>query len=331
MQAAVALKGNTVTLAGRTLERTPVPRRPLPAPRRIWTTRPGLIGARVTESGTSLEKLLGCDFNWALTYQGRIRPGALGGIVDGERRLGLLAHAVIAELFRDRRHRTPAEARETAAALYDRLVPVVAAPLNLPGRSLERLHGRIGVADAAGALAEMLATAGLEVVDREAERSRPFDGGAAFSGRADLVLADRHGRPAILDLKWSSTGRHYRDALEKGLAVQLAAYAWLFGTEEASAAGAYFLLKQRRLMAASPGLFPTAAHVPGSDDLAGLWDSVRLAARTILDRLGRGVAVATGVGEPEACEPPEPPMTLTPPCRFCDYGGLCGLPGGLTP
>ncbi|PWC96005.1 PD-(D/E)XK nuclease family protein [Azospirillum sp. TSO5] len=163
VQASALLLADRAPLAGRVVERSRLEVGRSPEPRRLWRVPPNAVPMRGRESATSLNRLLGCPFAWTLQYAAGVRPGALRRIPDGSQLVGTLAHAVLAELFTERPDWPAEEAARRAAAQFDRLLPVLAAPLLRPGQGLELERARVAVADAARTLAGLIGAAGLTV------------------------------------------------------------------------------------------------------------------------------------------------------------------------
>ncbi|WP_448190489.1 RecB family exonuclease [Azospirillum sp. sgz301742] len=323
VHASAGLWRDRVAFAGRPVARTALEPCDRPAPRRLWRVPVGAVPMRDRESATSLERLLGCPFAWVLRHAAGVRPGALRAIPDGSRLLGTLAHAVVAELFAERPSWPPDEAALRAAALFDRLLPVLAAPLQRPGFGLERERARAMVAEAVRSLARLMEAAGLTVRACEEPVEEALPEGVTLEGIIDLLLEEAAtGRPVVLDLKWSGSDRHRRREVAEGRAIQLAVYGRLVGQGAVVPAG-YYMLAQQRLLACAPEPFPAHAHVPGSD-LPAVWRAAWESRATRLAGLRRGEILAPGVPAEDDGEAAAPALTLSPPCGLCEYGRLCG-------
>lgn len=298
---------------------------PLPRPRRDWTVPAGRIERREKESPSSVQTLLGCPFQWALQYAGKVRAPDSAQVDDGTSRrvLGDLLHAIMNRLFAGP-PRAPEDAAREAGAIFDREGPRLVAALFLPGADARREHVRRVAVRTASALYGLMATAGLRVLATEQERTgQAF--GTAFGGRVDLVL----GEPArILDLKWSGAGSKRR-ALKEGTALQLAAYAFL----ERQGQGpfppvGYFVMDAQRLLTTQPDAFQGAEAVAGPSPE----ETWRLAEETHAREwraVAQGLLAARGIEPTEEASPAESrdedggPL-VPPACEWCDYDGLCG-------
>lgn len=325
LSASAALTADRLTFADRTLVRKELEPGVPPQPRARWRVPIGAVAVPDRLSATSLERLLGCPLAWVLHHVAGIRPGVLRAIPDGVRLLGSLAHAVLAELLTERPDWTPEAAAARAAALFDRLLPALAAPLLRPGLGLEMERARAGVAEAARRLVALIAEAGLRVRGCEVAVEAELDG-VTLEGRIDLLLETAAGAPVVLDLKWSGGDKRRRQEIAEGRAVQLAVYGRLVGGEAGPAVpGGYMMLAQQRLLACAPDPFPPHLHVPGSD-LPAVWRAAWSGRSAALELLADGDIRAAGLpgdSGPEAEEPAG--LTLEPPCNFCGYGRLCGV------
>ena len=175
-------------------------------------------------------------------------------------------------------------------------------------------------------IAELLALARLTVAGTEASRSATDmpEAGEAFIGTIDLLLEDSDKNPALLDLKWTRQGSRYRDRLEQGLAIQLAAYARLVGAGERAA---YFMLADGEAFCV-PGTGLGTAVRPGAPTLGDTWTGTLASRRLRADTIRNGILRATGVGLDPKKPAPDPdgvPTRPMPPCNFCELGRLCGV------
>jgi hypothetical protein len=310
-RAEALLMAEAPTLAGVTLPRAPAETLALPVARAEWQGGVAVPVRRPRDSATAIEALLGCPFGWTMQHRAKLQPGRFAEIAQDERLIGLLAHALAAELL-------PA-----GTTTPDPAALAAAAPLLHPGAAgeLARLRERLPAAMAA--LGWLLTAGRFTVVAAEAPREAEGlpETGELLGGTIDLLLEDEQGRPALLDLKWTRSGRGYRKRLEEGRAVQLAAYAQLTGAGERAA---YFLLADAHAVGPN-GTMPAVERVP-APSLAATWAGVRQS------RAGRAAALAEGrlraLGVFDGKRPPPDPdgAALAPeaPCNFCSFGRLCG-------
>ena len=315
-------------LAGTILVGESMPLCAPPLPRRDWEVPPGLIVPRREESASGMEKLLGCPLAWTLTYGAKLQSRGIAALPDTNRLIGLFAHDIMRRVLEEH-IAAPNLAGNRAEQLFRELLPECAAPLLQPGFETTRERVRIQLGRAVNVLVEAINTSKLELVgaEREVHRLARTDDGVslAFTGRIDLLLRTASGSYAVLDAKWSRSGKWYRRRLEDGRAVQLAVYAWLVGISRPATAG-YFLLADARLYAADGSVFRNSA-VSGPS-LADTWASALADYHAALGTLAQGRVVATGIGEPDASDAQSQALTIDPPCGFCDFQTICGKGNG---
>jgi len=290
----------------------------LPAPVSAWAIPPNEVVFRDAESASSLEKLVNCPLAWVLTYHAGIRKGALLSLPQDLRLAGILAHAVAEKLLNETAHLEPSETRAKAQAIYDQLLPQIAAEWLQPGLAVERQRYRDNIADAASALVRLLYDSSLKVDGTEKSFSRVDDRmGIRVNGILDLVVKNPAGATIVMDLKWAMTSKHRREEIRNGDATQLATYAWLLGDNDAAPPTAgYYMLVQKELLALDVSHFPGQSATDGPS-LTAVWDSIVANSTNNMKVLQSGVARAPGV---EADS-----KGGSKACRFCEYGMLCGV------
>lgn len=309
-------------LAQRVLPRAAVDIMDAPMPRARWQV-PTAGLARLAdrrESATTLGRLLNCQLSWFAQDVLRLRAGRFAEIPGADQLFGNLAHEIANRLLPPGPPPEVADIRSRAAALFEELLPRMAAPLQQPELAGELAAARERVPAALEALVRTLHARGLEVVGAELDREGEV-GGLALQGRLDLLV--RQGAtPAVIDLKWTRSARRYRMEIAEGRAVQLAVYGAI-AEPGAAATGAYYLLRQRRLFAPRGSVLAEEdiEAVRGLDEtLRGVIDDVGLW-RTYLDG---GELLAAGVGEAADHRPADLTFDASKePCRFCDLTGLC--------
>ncbi len=322
-------KGDRAVLCGRDWSTTPVDVRRLPGPIRDWFVPGKLIGPRPSESASSLESLLGCPLQWVLRYQAGLRKTRLLDMADGNRLKGNVAHEVLACLLADPLSDSRAAVRESVAGLLEAMLPEIGSPLLLPGRLREREDLRRNTIESAVVLVNILKDRRLSVRAAEREIKRPLDEGWELEGIIDLELVSEEGLPAIVDLKWSKRDRYRREEISEARPIQLAVYARLLRdeAEQFFPPGAYFMIKQRRLLAVDAEPFPPQFRIEGSD-LASVWTAVEAARGRALAELAAGRVVASGVSPDEYAsenaQAVDAGIAIRPPCDFCSFGRLCG-------
>lgn len=324
-QSEALVASESVALSGRSIRRKATVGRALPQPRRAWTISSGAIGPRAVESASSIALLLGCAFAWSLQYPAHLKPSRRSEVPKGDRLLGLLAHALAAEIFQPGNPPPPALARQLAEQRLPALIDERATPLRLPGAAADYARALARLPRAMEVLSSHLTKLAATVVGTEIERqvADVLAPAIVLNSRMDMLI-EVAGAPAVIDMKWSRTDRYRRDEIVAGQAVQLAVYGRVVGTDASPAPGAYFMLSQARLLPAGDNLFGSA---PGAPPLADVWQATRDSWRARLTRLGQGRVAALAKALPPGADGDSDavPLPLEAPCRFCDKSKLCGL------
>jgi len=298
----------------------------LPRAQTGWKTKKKLTRRR-KESPSGVGALIGCSLKWALQYKARLRGGEAAALDDSNRLLGELVHDIIARLLRGGKS-APGEAGKKARKLFDDEGPRLAASFFLPGSDAMRADARRIVGEAARDLFRFLEDAGVFAIHVEEDLETKALAGT-FTGRPDLVA----GTPTrVIDLKWGGLA-FWRDQISAGTAHQLAAYGRILaGKEGALPPGAIFIISRQHMLTSEPDAFPSSVPIPGPN-ANEVWAAVEKAYKARAKELADGVLESPGpdernkkqkdqikphIGEEDGA------MVLPPPCRFCDYGGLCG-------
>jgi len=173
-------------------------------------------------------------------------------------------------------------------------------------------------------LAEILAADGRRVLRTEASYYREALG-AKIGGRLDLVVGDP---PGIIDLKLGS-GNFRRKELKNGTS-GLAVYGYAMQKEgDPFPPGGFFIFTEQALLATNSRYFPQAEHIdgPGGEETWKAWKKAWAEQRRVVDS-GRleapGNPDVAGDIHPEDDAVADGQVVLKAPCRFCDFGALCG-------
>lgn len=316
-----------VSFAGKVLTRQPVNFFGLPSSTRLWNVTKAAIKRRQRESASSLERLFGCPLSWTMRYQMNIQPSVMRLEPAGERLKGTLAHAVFDALFTEKQNWDAQEAGKRASELVETLTPAIAAPLLLPGFTIEYYRLKSSIAESVEQFVKYIQRAGLKVIECEGERSAPFGCGQLI-GRTDVTLADDSGNQYVIDLKWSYTEKGRADEIAQGRPLQLAVYSWLHAhaadrSHLPLAPAGYYMIKQRQMFFTADEIFPGSSYVQGRL-LDEVWKELVSTYEDSMAHLERGDVVATGINDPAVQPITYGLASIKPPCEFCDYGRLCG-------
>ncbi len=323
---------------------------------------PGTIKPPKKLSYSQMSTLIGCPMKWALEYHAGLRLPESQTVPSGNQMIGTLCHRIVEELYAHNNQLTEAEAVTQGKILYDQLLPSMAAELLLDGNAVERQRYQTAVSQAVGKLVKGINQRHLLVEQTEAPLTANMKG-IPFIGYADMLLRDREGKPYVLDLKWSYTDKHHRQGVEQGTALQLATYAWMLRSADSSSPEnlslpaevaqqvdtGYFMLAQGTLLSDSASLTEEVLKTPYS--LEQTWNMGVAAFEQAMAQLEKGTIEVRGVEEMITLAQPETTeeklqedlihqrleqglLYQKPPCRFCDFGGICGkiqgnIGGGL--
>lgn len=261
----------------------PLPRNPLPSPRRIWqlpesTKIPRRFKRDSTpsaESHSSLSLLLHAPQRWVLRYAAKITPGRLLALPETYTLYGLLLHKLAEWLFAepDWLAWDELEFDTWFARRFPVLIEEQGLVLLQSGRQAELATLRYRGHRAMSSLMRQLKQAGVVRVRTEVDVKGAFRGGP-LSGSADLVVENSAGQTAIVDLKWSNFGDKYGTLLREGRHLQLAIYSHLLEQDGRAPTVAYFILNTARLLAQTRDYFPDADLASRPDpeqDIPHLW------------------------------------------------------------
>ncbi len=248
----------------------------LPGRRRWWRLPPqAKIPPRARESYSSLSAFLNAPHQWVLKYAARLNPSNLLAVADANLLYGNLAHRLIDRLFRT--SGAPALHGDALKAWFSREFETVVAEegavLLMPGRRGDYERLRSAMERAIAEFQRQFAAAAVDSVEPERALTGTFTGGE-LEGVADLVVRNRSGRRAIVDMKWSG-GNYHQERLAKNRHLQLAMYGELLRQETGAwPQVSYFILEASRLIAPDTGFFPEVRVVQsgGPGSTAVLWD-----------------------------------------------------------
>ena len=304
---------------------------PLPQRRRWWKLPPDAkLSLRPHESYSSLNTFLNAPYQWVLKYPARLNPSNLLAVTDGNRLYGNLAHRLIDRFFRTKG--AQALRGEALKAWFSQQFEVMVAEegavLLMPGRrgDYERLRAVLG--RAFEEIQRQFEAAGVVLVEPERDLAGKFPGGD-LEGKADLVVRNKSGRQAIVDMKWAGANSN-QDRLVKNRHLQLAVYAEMLRQETGALPQvSYFILEGSRLLAPDTGFFPEARAVQSGSSGATppLWEQFVIAWKWRRSQLDAGMIEVAVDGIEPTLESEGPPGALKPEElreAYNDYRWLAG-------
>ncbi|MDQ0665410.1 ATP-dependent helicase/nuclease subunit B [Arthrobacter ulcerisalmonis] len=332
--------------AGRSAQLVPVDRHlPVPpAPVHEVGPSPSLRPERLSFS--QLSTLLGCSLAWVLGKKSQLHVADAASIPTDNQMLGTFAHKVVEVLHNSLRPQNRAvpdepEIRRT----IEELLPHYASELLLPGQRRRRAAITAILVASISTFFSQLSRGGitLQDVEREFEKDVLLSAtGEKFSvavkGSADAVGIDTEGRTVVVDLKWTNNAKYRREEIRQGTALQLALYQWALhsGDVPPDDPTAFYLLKQGTF-ASSHTHF--GAPLPRTIEPAQLWTQAVAAAEFTIEEVLAGRITATQpADDARAQDAPDRAQVdadagrhhIKPPCRFCNFGVLCGLKGDFS-
>ncbi|MDN6326129.1 MAG: PD-(D/E)XK nuclease family protein, partial [Corynebacterium sp.] len=251
-------------------------------------------------------QLLSDPLGWTLERAIGVKRGFSSDVPTGNRMIGTFVHAIVENLVtRGAAANGSRPTTQIIADTFDRFVPRFASELLLPGQKARLGTIRSTVLASLTSLFTTLQDCGITLTGAEAAFTRAWKltvGGSPrtveLAGMRDLEGTFDDGRPAIIDLKWSNSGKRYRTMIDDGEAVQLSVYS---RTTESGGDGnpltAYFLLKQGRFVCTDSALDPDfTGGSDGSDDRgtdpagdpAGLWPRIEAGVEHALTKIATG-------------------------------------------
>ncbi len=296
-------------------------------------------------SYSQMNTMLGCPMKWTLQYHAGLKMPESLTLPTGNQMIGSLCHSIVQKLYENPpRPMTPASAEALALKLYDRQAASMGSELLLEGREIENMRYRAAIGKAVRQLVEAISQHGLTVEETEKELEGMM-GTTPFKGFADLVLRDKDGNRFVIDMKWTSSSKYLKKALEEGEALQLAIYAWLLRSAAPSTTvhSGYFMLAQGDFLSDSPLLGEEA--LDSKYPLDKIWDRGVRSWNSCFKSLNDGTMEASGVKESllqsddgldeDAVQAKIKDeydsnglLYQSPPCRICNFANLCGMSGG---
>ena len=303
----------------------------LPRRRRWWKLPPDVkLSLRPCESYSSLNTFLNAPYQWVLKYPAQLNRSNLLEVTDGNRLYGNLAHRLIDQFFRaEGAQALRGDAlKDWFSGQFAMVVAEEGAVLLMPGRRTDYESLRSTLGRALEEIQRQFMAAEIEVVEPERDLAGKFPGGA-LEGKADLVVRNKSGRQAIVDMKYAGANS-YQDRLAKNRHLQLALYAQMLHQETGAWPHvSYFILESSRLLSPDSEFFPEARSVQSQITGATpqLWEQFLTAWKWRQSQIDRGVIeVAVEDIEPTSASesPPGALATEELPKAYNEYYWLAG-------
>lgn len=307
------------------------PHTPLPIAKRWWQLPPDTpIPRRQYDSFSSLESFLFNPYQWLLRYPAGLKASNILSVSDGFLLDGQLAHDLVERFFALPDPLKMSEA--SVLAWFDETFPQVikteGAVLLMHGRRSDYEGLRYRLRRALTTLLTQMKAAGVEKVESELELTGHYPGGEIL-GYADLVLTNRNGKRAIVDMKWGGV-KKYANKLTENNHLQLGIYAELLRQKtNAWPDVGYYILAEAKLFAQHDDYFPDGTKVNKKIDESTphLWERFKssYAWRNELLKARRIEVALEDVEETEESDTPEDglkPEILNP--AYNDYLTLSG-------
>jgi len=311
------------------------PRRP------VWYVPADLLAERSSSSATELENRLACPLKWTFHYLAGLRASPIASLPDSFLLKGTFCHSVLQAVFgKGGPLPSPEDAVSAVSAVFDRRLPLDAAPLAQPDRLMERHQLRDELLAATRTFAQALRDGHYTVEGMEVSIEGKMEG-RKLSGYIDCIAKRKDGSEAIIDFKYAGRNK-YPGLIKDGRAVQLATYAYSRsqtpGQKGTFPAVAYLILADGLFYAPS-GSCPSGLHPAAKVEapaIAEVWDRFAEALRKANTWLEDGAIPARPLQHsddwPEGAD-----LVLSPAdkkeqmpaeqetCKYCDFGSLCGL------
>jgi len=276
----------------------------LPGPVRWWRiNNHGLLAERETESYSSLHAFLFSPYQWVLRYKARLREGSLNQVQDGPAQQGSILHLLFEELFNESALGIQWQdcSREKLFAWievkFHEILTSCGANLLSPGHGTEREELLERGKQAAWALIGYLKGAEVVSIRIEEHLEAGFFGGR-LGGYIDMLVTNRHGKQAVIDLKLGGLP-YRRKELSENKQLQLATYAYLRQTQDGRWPDqAFFILRNGLLLAQDTSFFSDALLCPPreGEDTLSLWQEFEQTWKWRRKQLNQGLVELTVQG-----------------------------------
>lgn len=241
----------------------------LPAINAYWNIQPSkqLLTEKISYS--SLALLLQSPYQWFLQYEAKIWPGSFLDMVNEFAFKGNLAHRICEIFFSSPENLKlkDGQIRLWVKEEVQKLLPQEGAIFLMKGKENELQDFTGKLQNSISDLTRQIWENGWTVEGTEKKIEGHFEG-FAFTGSIDLLLKNKAGKKAIIDLKWTLSSRKYQNILKEEKDMQLALYAAFAGGENENpdfCATAYYLLAHTKMYTRNKECFKDAIIVSPED------------------------------------------------------------------
>lgn len=307
------------------------PHTPLPVAKRWWNLpKDAPILRRQYDSFSSLESFLFNPYQWLLRYPAGLKASNILSVSDGFLLDGQLAHNLVERFFalpdpmKMSEHKVLAWFDET----FPKVVETEGAVLLMHGRQSDYEGLRYRLRRALTGMLAQFKVADIVQVQSELELAGHYPGGEII-GYADLVLTNRKGKQAIVDMKWWGMGK-YAKKLVDNRHLQLGIYAELMRQQTGKWPDvAFYILAEAKMFAQHDDYFPEGIKVNKTIDESTphLWERFKKSYAWRADLLKQGkIEVALECIE-ETEHSPHPDDGLVPEYLSPAYNDYLTLSG----
>lgn len=252
------LKSDSVDMQSELFTHTPLPRA-----KRWWQLPENTpIPKRAHDSFSSLELYLFNPYQWLLRYPLGLKSSNILSVSDGFLLDGKLAHDIVERFFGlpNALDMQEAEINSWFDHTFPHVVETVGAILLMTGRRSDYEGLRYRLRRALTTLIAQLKAAHVNDVKSEMEFKGTYPGGSIL-GYADLVLTNKQGQSAIVDMKWGGS-KKYAKKLADNTHLQLGIYAEMFRQKSGVwPEVGYYILAEAKLFTQHDHYFPEGSKV----------------------------------------------------------------------
>ena len=212
-----------------------------------------------TESYTSLDNLIQYPLDYVMDRILELRDRSSTEMDDISTVKGIVAHAVIEQLFKGSREDIARNINDKFTSTLEHITMEQGAILLLQENSIELQLFTVQLKECLEALLEIIRNNTLTVINCEYRVSKIIgmmedkDIDPTVNGFVDMTLKNDNDEIFVFDFKWTSSRSWHKKLLEKNISVQLALYEHLVAleTEQKVVATAYFTMPQHKLYTTS--------------------------------------------------------------------------------